>query len=374
MKMSLKKILATLAAAVTAVSVGSVFSTSASAATFLQGDANGDGVINSLDAMYVNYYLLGMVSADGMTLARMDCDSDKVITRNDYNIIMRMNANLQTPVTITADALTTPENSQRTYRRYDVVEGKAMTDYTLSAVPSMEALASVPTVTSDYIQYEDNENINVVSIQIPTGYGTGFIVSDHLIATAAHCVYDTQFIVPTSIKIYDEDGTSVIGTATPLEIHVPVNYRLTSSSSYDYNYDYALIYVEEDLSEYGVWSMGICTNEFLTAQSVVSSSGFTNINGIYRRYFSTGNTIPYGLNNSTQYRIESTAQGYPGKSGGPTYCTVAGNSTINAAIGINSAVGYYDDINTGQAVYLNNISTRVTPSVARFYYNNTYAE
>ncbi len=363
-----KKLLVAVISIAMAVPVGNVFGTTASAATFLQGDVNGDGIINSADATIVNYYLTGMVAVDGMALARMDCDNDLAITRRDYNLIMNYISNVQTPSTVNRGALVAPENNNRVYRRYDVEQSTELSTYTLSAAPPMESSPAMVSNNNEYTQYYDTENTNVVRLCTSGGVGSGFIVDDHVIATAAHCVIgdDRNFIVPTSIDIYDAAGLHVIDHATPLEIHVPYIYYRSGAASPNYSFDYALIYVEENLGDYGKWSLGISTNDFLHAQNTVTSTGFANVDGEFRRYFSTGVTIPFGQNNSTYYKIESTAQGYSNKEGGPTYFTTDGNNPIKSVVGINSMYGANGNVN------LNTISTRILPPIIRFYLCNEY--
>lgn len=53
-----------------------------------------------------------------------------------------------------------------------------------------------------------------------------------------------------------------------LEVHVPT---LINGSYSDYNpYDYALIKVNEDLSDYAIFNLGIMNDNFINKQTAVS--------------------------------------------------------------------------------------------------------
>ncbi len=317
-----------------AVPVGNVFGTTASAATFLQGDANGDGILNSVDAAYVNNYLLGRGSADGMMLARMDCDNDYAITKNDYNMIMRALSNQTTLSTVTRNALTVPLNESRMYIAYypqGSSSGYTELPYTLDAVPAMTGN------TREVTNLPDSTNVNVVLLELPGGaVGSGFIIDNHVIATAAHCVfdYDTgEFLEYVNVTICGEDGTQEIETFEALECHIPRSYRVyRENETLRRNYDYALIYVEEDLSDYGIWSLGMPTDEFLNSGVDVYASGYATISSIsnaHNRYVSSGAIANY----NSQYQLKTLADSYGGKSGGPIYCVSNG---VKSAIGITS--------------------------------------
>ncbi len=357
MRLFNKKILATLAAAVTAVSVGSVFSTSASAATFLQGDANGDGMISMLDVMCVNYYLTGKGNADGLMLARMDCDNDYVITISDYNLIAKATANVVTLPTVTRDALTSPLNEDKMYVAY-YPNDKQEYRYTLYAVEGLPNMSSRST-----IQTPDETNANIIRITNSFGLsGTGFIVDNHVIATAAHMVMDDwrrDFYEEVNISLYNDAGTQIIDTLTAIEYHVPITYK-TALGSDIRKYDYALIYVEEDLSDYGVWSLGVATDEFMNTNASVSVSGFDYVEPYgYGRYLSTG-TI---MNCNSVYELQFNATSQNSKRGAPVYYTTSENTS--SVIAINACLEQ-DMLNSEIYSY----GVRMTPSIIQFYLQN----
>ena len=54
------------------------------------------------------------------------------------------------------------------------------------------------------------------------------------------------------------------------------------------NYDYALIYVEDDLSEYGIWNMGVLSDSFMNSSANLTTSGFAKLGGVSARYYDKG--------------------------------------------------------------------------------------
>lgn len=89
--------------------------------------------------------------------------------------------------------------------------------------------------------------------QIESVEGTGFIIDDHIIATAAHCVYNRETKQVIKDLTIDICGELVAGKSVVLErikaaeIHVPldfiVNPELIDSTRFISMYDFALIYV-----------------------------------------------------------------------------------------------------------------------------------
>ena len=80
-------------------------------------------------------------------------------------------------------------------------------------------------------------------------YGSGFIIDDHIIATAAHCVYscEDQEFFNTKIKLVDKDNNETV--VTPIFTDINKTYHNTTDYDKCKKYDYALIYVEEDWRE-----------------------------------------------------------------------------------------------------------------------------
>lgn len=172
----------------------------------------------------------------------------------------------------------TPSNSSsssagRTYMRCHYENGQpaqSLSNYTLT--PELSTLntgVNSRKVFGDDERYPSYspENNGIVYISMDGFYmASGFIVGDHQIATAASCVYDrtkSEWKKPT-IYAYDNNGV-MSKQLSPVEIHVPNRYI----SSGAVVYDYALITVEDDLSDYVHFSLGNSYN--------VTESDFKNI-------------------------------------------------------------------------------------------------
>lgn len=204
-------------------------------------------------------------------------------------------------------------------------------------------------------------------VQLASVNGTGFIVDNHIIATAAHCVYNcdnNKFVSNMRVDIYDENSATILKTVYPKEAHIPIRYKTYESKQYDY----ALLYVEEDLSEYGMFSLGVPMDSFMTSGATVTVSGFPGkIDSLpgadaKHRYKADGEIVDIRDYNSNlwNYQIQYTAFMSPGDSGGPVYTTQTFNGqTYHTVIGINTsgAPGIY-------------FGTRITSTLLVFYYNN----
>lgn len=81
--------------------------------------------------------------------------------------------------------------------------------------------------------------------------------------------------------MYNSSGVHNGVKLTPKEVHVPVKYKTTDSRQ-DFENDYALITVEENLSEYGRFSLGYAydTSNVNSTNIPVLTTGFPqNVNG-----------------------------------------------------------------------------------------------
>ena len=77
----------------------------------------------------------------------------------------------------------------------------------------------------------------------------------------------------TEINFFNSDGTPGLSITDAVEVHVPTLY--VNGSYSDYNpYDYALIKVNEDLSDYAIFNLGIMNDNFINKQTAVSVTGF----------------------------------------------------------------------------------------------------
>ncbi|MDE6426234.1 MAG: trypsin-like peptidase domain-containing protein [Ruminococcus sp.] len=259
--MKLKRKLASFVVAgfIAVVSCGSLASSASS--QHLKYDANGDGEVGLADAVYVRQYLSGCFDPKNLDFCDVDrngivslMDAEKIeyhciglLEENDYYV---------------NDNNTNTVNSNLTYYVYDSkIGGKNKKyDYTLSPLESYSKSRTMGVFGKDDRKKDPTCN-GVVSINcVGTGYGTGFIIDDHVIATAAHCLYNRDTHEAIAI-----DKISVLGSTgnikfdmTPVESHIPEQFMADSNKNYDY--DYALITVKEDLSSFPHFEIGAASN------------------------------------------------------------------------------------------------------------------
>ena len=318
----------------------------------------------------------------------MDINQDKIIDSTDAYIIQYRLAYNISPVTVTKELYTLPDDSGRYYKKYDCNTG-AISQYYLGITSALAtnvndnsiALMNLPTDDIDI------ENTNVVQLSIDGGYiGSGFVINEHIIATAAHCVYNktnNDFVDEITVNIYNEsaivDSSNLIASFEAESYHVPLQY-ISISNGYKDNYDYALIYVGtdsrgKDLLDYtSAWNIAIPSIQFSKAETAqLTTSGFTihnddENNSVYARYYSTGTVIDFSdiegeSHNIPNLRLHTNAITPGGKSGGVMYYTSTFNTTTNKSAAA-VAPG-------GSAAY-NSWGVNFNPTLLRFYKHNPY--
>lgn len=349
---------------------------SATFATVRLGDVNGDNGISGDDALWIQRYLSGSVTASQLQLTAMDVNEDKVIDKTDiYDILYRIAAGGST-TTVYKELYTVPDNSQRTYYKHDCSSNNTSqyTQYSISSVSSTptlfnqnDPLRSPINIGDDEI---DNENIECVELIITDknnniSHGSGIVVDDNVIATAAHCLYSSgNFMKSITVNIYDEDCSVLLDSFSADTIHIPSNY----ASTYDSNYDYGLIYIDDDLSEYKT-DVGVMTDSFMSTGQILITSGFTyyNSNIGYARYYSAGAVEL--MNPFSNYRFQSAGITKGGKSGGMVYFESSSNPLPNTTVNTKSTVG----IGTHRLTTNNHTrGIRLTTTVLRFLFQNSY--
>ncbi len=262
-----------------------------------------------------------------------------------------------------------------TYSKYDCVNGGAPSTYSLSISES--------DLSRIIIGEDDRVNAGFDGVVRLSSGASGFIVDDHVIATAAHCVnethepdsiknnyQDTHYFRPDmKIHLYNSDGTPK--NATPLdivEIHVPQDYILNNTYDEYVKHDYALLVVEEDLSDYTHFDLGIPYN--------VRTASFRNI-----PLFATGRSQSYNGVANTQ-NLLYTSQGYRDTRSNSemlyyTCDTVGGNSGCPIYVACEYTVGSDTYITyTAVAIHFggDNKGPIMTSSKIQFYLNNPYID
>lgn len=265
------------------------------------------------------------------------------------------------------------------YVKYTYATGQTQT-YTLPEIPTYNyASYAMSRSLSDDPRETASPDTAVVNIGFN---GTGFIIGDHEIMTAAHVVYGgTSFCSSMNLMInYSNPSDSAVNTVvhlTAISAHIPldlINSRADHPNSGFYESDiaadYAIITVQEDLSEYGKFYLGAQTNSTLLNNSNIpvhvlgyyyyledvsydsilkKSSGV--VNSINSNVFTTSAYVTGGTSGGPIY-VESSF-GVPGTSDG-----VFQIKTYRTVIGIVSTQ------NCG--------STRIDSETLQFAYDNNY--
>lgn len=262
----------------------------------------------------------------------------------------------------------------RTYWRHDYSSTNLSSHYEYTL--TLDSTNNARTIFKPNDMVRDYYDTAVVRIDGPDA--TGFIVDDHIIATAAHCVYDlsSKKFYDFTISIIDENN-NVIKTISPKYAHI--NKKFSEFSSYiddskrpDYTsmYDYAMIYVNEDLSEYGQFNLGVALDSYVNNQGSVIVSGFpiqypdgySNADwGI--RFKAAGNIM---IQHTTSKLLRYNADMTNGDSGGPVY--------LEEGIVVNGKLKQYKTviaINVCQDLYCNT-GVRMTGEILKFYGDNPY--
>ena len=338
-------------------------------ASTIYGDVNNSGNVDLTDLSILSMYLSGSVSVNSINKKYADVDQNTVIDVNDVKALRAFVIHSVSTLPYSesgntypnCNSYTFPSDSTRSYVKYNCSTG-TQTNYSLNAISTYSLYSG--NIDDREIDSSDDAR-GIVYLEYTKNSGgryraTGFIVDNHTIATCAHCIYDgTGFNRDYTIKIMDSNGTSLVRYATAKELHIPYQYKTNSSG----NYDYGLIYVEEDLSSYGKIALGTVTNYFTTTSSNVTISGFpATVNGS-----SVGITRYYGngavKNTYDSYILRTEAYNSGGASGGPMYIEY----TLNGE-SYRSAVGIVNGIVDGTNRYSYGI--RITTPVLRFYMDN----
>lgn len=373
----MKKIMKKIAAAVVAggVSLGMI-TTNAYASTGLLGDVNGDGYITAVDASILTQYLRGNCEITNSGSA--DTNRDLVISKEDIRMLNKHIAGTVILPNVNHD-ITVSNMGIRRYFAYNYATND-IESYSLT-VRSVTTFASGTEDEDDRVRDTDTSVVQIT----PSG-GTGFIVGDHVIATAAHCVYShstSDFVEDIEIVVRGVpygSGSAEIDRFTAVETHVPATFIEATNTDVREMYDYALIYVEEDLSQYGIFDLGVPSDEFMSTEASVTLSGFPSETasnpsaqnqGLYK---DTGVVLDIGelANDLLDYQLITNAYASGGDSGGPIYMTTTiDDIEYRTVIGVFTSVGNMDYDNDDAAEHVS-YGTRITSALLRFYCNNEY--
>lgn len=254
-----------------------------------------------------------------------------------------------------------------TYMKY-TYSTKKFTEYTL---PELSVIYNDGLNSRAVYLPDDRENSPLEQQLVQIGGGTGFIIGDHEIMTAAHVVTDleTKKIDKPSVKIAKSNPLNP-NTAVNLN-PLTVSFPKAAYDELDGN-DYAIITVQEDLTQYGSVFLGLGTDNNSLKENNIYILGYK---GNYQK-------ISSGKIEKIEDDVYTTsAHVYPQTSGGPLYCQykfgVQGSTdpnekvqTYKTVIGITSKTFGYVDQNTGVWYSGSSIITRITPEILQFAYEN----
>ncbi len=353
-------------------------------ASAVQYDANNDGVVNSDDVLFIQKYLSGLI--DVTNLSKLDINQNHIVDKVDVSCLTTsiLGGTFQVNnISEQDDIMNVTSTTSTTYYKHfcSSTDLNSYTPYTLSQNLIDNSTSSTSYSFSDVFEpdalKEDLVDNRVQLFSYPkyivkilcngSFMGTGFIVNDGIIATSAHCIYNTnqnKFYNNISIVLFNANGT-VAQTLSAEELHIPSQF----TSSYSYMYDYGLIYVDNNLTNYPRCNLGTFINTPSTVQEEipVTTLGFPedkNNTAIYHSLWSSSGEINYNIN---AHNFGASVYSYSGQSGSPVYHTT--NYTLNAS-------SYSDDIVIGilRGAYTTSSTTckSFTAPVLRFYKNNSY--
>ncbi|MDE5885164.1 MAG: trypsin-like peptidase domain-containing protein [Oscillospiraceae bacterium] len=394
-----KKIVQSLAAGILTLGLcASVVPVGASAA-YDRYDVNHDGAVNINDVIYFNHYLIGEFSV--VSSSDLDINQNKIIDIADSLEIMARIVGGSTSVKfvdITKDpdfVQTIPDEllaesgeddlfpssdiaepyviaGPRTYYKYNCTTGTCTTYglqpelKTQTSFLNADEPDSINAISDDnYYRVNGNGMDGVVRFRTNGVAGTGFIVGDHTIATAAHCVINyrststnvlDKFYTGATVQMCDTDGNLIATKYTVKEIHVPKAY-VDSATREDPRagspVDYALLTVSEDLSAYTHFNLGVPSTDDINNMSEVPifASGFPgDAPDSAHVYTSVG--YEHEGQDSSEQQFWFTNHVAGGISGGPVYTvtdvckdgkpyermntvlSICGGSTSTASVGV----------------------------------------
>lgn len=305
--------------------------------TSVRGDFNGDRVVSSTDLFLISSFLTGKFASTKQ--AQFDVDGDNAITYADMEAVASMVVSGSNTGTITYD---TNEITRKSviYTKYNMLTGKS-SNYMITVNENFPVSTRKP-ITGQELQPVTEHDKRFVVFR--TG-STGCIIGDHIIATCRHAVASCKTQSQINARVVDcgGDGTPE-ATLTVTAVHYP-------EGSYGDEYDYALVVVQEDLSQYGVFNPGVTTNTFESQNCEVTVMGWKNDeNTDLNTYFVKDSGIAIPATPEVMHYVVSTDNG---ESGAPVLYN-------NSPVGIHTG---------GDGVVYNN-GVRIDSQILNFYFNN----
>lgn len=384
MKLLKKGSLVALALILCTISIAST-NVEATGNTYLQGDVDGDGSVTLSDLGYLANFLHGYkATANDHMTQRLDVDLSGIIDQNDITLLSDIIIGNETSDSI--DYISTNsgipvQESIISYRKHNAQTGiKIGNNYDLNQLSEIQNQESRGIIGIDNRVINQNKS-GVVKLSFYISgdwhYASGFIVDDHTILTAAHCLYDSEtgsYASNIYYTTYSASGTPY-STATASKYHLPQQYV----DSPTYLYDYGIITVSQDFSVensgYEIYNLGVPRD---VLKNNISSSVYNNINNkleIYVSGFSgeelsnsnlslTGQMVTGSGNLLCNWmawdgELYYNADSVRGESGGPVYVKTPSGHISVLGINVEGGGGY-------------NRGKRIDTDILHFVYNNPY--
>ena len=371
-----KKAIAALTAITTiATSAMSIASTTLSASatnaqiSFVNGDIDGNGSVSISDWMCIVRYLSGVYTLSNEQATKADVNNDGVIDYKDSNIISDYVVGSKKPTTVKRNVLTVPKYEKRAYSCFDCLDSNKKVDaYEFDGLTEVTNNFSARAATYNPSHRADSQNKSVVEVSSSYGKFTGVVVGDNTILTTARAVCtakgktpktrDIKFASSINISVYEDYSGCVLSEIPVNYIHVPDKFLGSETSEYNY----VLLEVVEDLSDYKNLELGIATDEFINEKPVIELSGFINSERWIN--YSGIQSIASDVYGSSSTHISSLSSDIGGQSsGGCEKGGVALYSDDTTAIGI---MTYTNHKNNSYFVH----SIRIDPSILQFVKQN----
>lgn len=358
-----KKLIAMAAACTLCLSASPL---TANAATYYyKGDVNNSGSVDVADVTVITQYLRGILSADGIYAERLDVNRDYVIDDKDLQEIKKIVIKTaQTQSVRSVDTTMTTAQETTRYYKYNAQTGNFINYYDLAPVPNISPSGvSTQLIIGNDDRVIDYSKSGIVKVHKAGYTSTGFVVGNHTILTAAHCVFRSSDIQYT---LYNSDGTEK-ATYNAVSYHVPEKHIHDIKNP---EYDYAIITVAEDLSSYKCFNIGVCRDGIVTPNPDIYVTGFAYDPSPSRPELEKKMVTGSGkfTENIDGHKILPKILHYNtdtigGTSGSPIY--VKDSNGIMTVIGIHTG-----SISNSTLTY--NRGRRIDSNVLHFIYNNSY--
>lgn len=334
------------------------------------------------DSVYINQCLAGHFKPTN--LGKVDFDGNGIVSSVDSEKLQKYLLGTYNNIFTTNIDVATPNiPSVCSYIKHDCNSSNASSYSIYQLMTETDDNHNNSSTMSLYDMNRNDQELcsNEAVVRISTG-GTGFIIGDNIVATAAHCVYDNAFC-DIYVDVIAEDG-SLIKRYYPTSIHIPLEYANATDGGY---MDYALIYLEDvdenengivdgkGLTRYGKFNVGLSLDSLLSPNTRVTVCGFPSQDGYpdgyentdndnFLRFEAEGDLLRYDPNNKC--RLVYNAFTHFGHSGGPVYVTETYTDENGDDYSYKTVIGVN---HSGSGI--ENFGYRFTPETLTFFFQNT---